>query len=260
MDWMIEDEGSWTPDYPKVDLSSIINKEDLTAEDYHTILLQTGLGKDAADELLQKKVGENKERTFAQYQKNFFSSGTYECHRVASIVYEERIRDKDGKLVKGFDIPSLKDGDILITKATHSIGWRHGHAAIVTNAATGETLEAIVLGDPSDLQNITKWETYPSFILLRLRDDKKGEAEKIAKYAKDKLLGVPYGLLTGIPNKAPDKIKETQCAHLVWYPYEHFGYDLDSDGFWLVTPKDLANSDLLEVVQVYGVDPEELWR
>jgi hypothetical protein len=46
---------------------------------------------------------------------------------------------------------------------------------------------------------------------------------------------------------------------VVWYPYERYGYDLDSDGFWLVTPKDIANSDLLEVVQVYGADPEAIW-
>ena len=70
---------------------------------------------------------------------------------------------------------------------------------------------------------------------------------------------IPYGLFTGIPNKAPENINKTQCSHLVWYPYFHFGYDLDSDGSWLVTPKDIANSDLLEIVQVYGVNPEEIW-
>ena len=33
-----------------------------------------------------------------------------------------------------------------------------------------------------------------------------------------------------------------------------FGYDLDSDGGRLVTSADLLHSDLLEVVQVYGMD------
>ena len=77
---------------------------------------------------------------------------------------------------------------------------------------------------------------------------------------KKTILDIPYGLLTGIPNKEPDTIKKTQCSHLVWYPYKHFGYDIDSDGSWLVTPKDIANSDLFEVVQVYGVNPEEIWQ
>jgi len=257
-DWLIEKDGVWTPDYPKVELGSIVNKGDLNDQDYHTIFMQTGLGREATDELLQKKVGDNRERVFKQYQKNFFSSGTYECRVSAVIVHEERMRNKDGNLVKGFEIPDLKNGDILITKATHSLGWRHGHAAIVTDAAKGETLEALRLGNPSILQNISKWQTYPSFIQLRLKD-KNGDPEKIAEYAKKEILDLPYGLLTGIPVKAPADIKKTQCSHLVWYPYEHFGYDLDSDGSWLVTPKDIANSDLLEVVQVYGVNPEEIW-
>lgn len=259
MNWVIEDDGTWKPDYPKVDLDNIVGKTALTETDYQTIYLQTGLGKDAADKLIREKVGDNRIRIFKEYQENFFSSGNYVCRRVAVIVYEERLRDRNGSLVKGFEIPDLRDGDILITKATHSIGWRHGHAAIVTNAANGETLEAILLGNPAILQNISKWQTYPSFIQLRLKNDENLDAEKIAKYAKMEMKGLPYGLLTGIPAKSPETIKKTQCSHLVWYPYERFGFDLDSDGSWLVTPNDIANSDLLEVVQVYGVNPEEIW-
>lgn len=259
LDWLTEDDGAWKPDYPKADLGSIVSKADLTDEDYKTIYMQTGLGRDAADELLQKKAGNNREKEFEIYQDNFFSSGNYECRTIAVIVKEERMRDKDGNTVKGFEIPNLKNGDILLTKATHSLGWRHGHAAIVTDAARGETLEAILLGSPSILQSTAKWRTYPSFIHLRLKDSETIDPEKIAEYAKTEILGIPYGLLTGIPVKAPEEIKQTQCSHLVWYPYEHFGYDLDSDGSWLVTPKDIAHSDLLEVVQVYGVNPEEIW-
>lgn len=259
LNWLTEDEGVWKPDYPKADLDGIASKETLTGEEYYTVFLQTGLGKSAVDELLRGKDGIQREKILERYQESFFSSERYECRQIAVIVYEERLRDEDGNLVKGFEIASLKNGDILITKATHSLGWRHGHAAIVTNAAKGETLEAILLGNPSILQNVSKWRTYPSFIQLRLKD---GEAEnpiKIAEYAKKEILGLPYGLLTGIPAKAPENLKKTQCAHLVWYPFERFGYNIDSDGSWLVTPKDIAHSDLLEVVQVYGVNPEEIW-
>lgn len=260
MDWLIEDEGTWSPDYKKIDLANILDKKELTEKDYHTILMQTGLGREAADELFKTKIGDNRIRVFENYQDDFFSSGTYECRPIAVIVYEERIRDIKGNLVDGFDIPSLQNGDVLITKATHSLGWRHGHAAIVTDASKGETLEAIVLGNPSIVQNISKWQTYPSFIQLRLKDNTKNDAGKIAAFAKKTIIDIPYGLLTGIPNKEPDEITKTQCSHLVWYPYKHFGYDIDSDGSWLVTPKDIANSDLFEVVQVYGVNPEEIWQ
>lgn len=259
MNWLTEDEGVWTPDYPRADLSGVVSKAELTDADYHTIYMQTGLGRDAADELLQKEAGENRERVFEEYQNSFFTPVDYDCRVAAVIVHSERMRDKDGKLVEGFEIPDLRNGDILITKATHSLGWRHGHAAIVTDAAKGETMEAILLGNPTLLQNVSKWRTYPSFIHLRLKNHENVDTDKIAEYAKKKMLGIPYGLLTGIPVKAPEDIKETQCAHVVWYPYECFGYDLDSDGSWLVTPKDIARSDLLEVVQVYGVDPENIW-
>jgi uncharacterized protein YycO len=258
-DLLIEKDGTWHPDYPLLELGSILDKEKLTDEDYHILLMQTGLGKDAVDELFSRKVGENRERAFEKYQQEFFAENDYQCTLSAGIVHEERLIDKDGKITKGFEIPSLKNGDILITKATHTVGWRHGHAAIVTDASKGETLEAILLGNPSQLLDVSKWQSYPSFILLRLKNAPDGEADKIAAYAKKHILNVQYGLLTGIPEKAPDKITKTQCSHLVWYPYQHFGYDLDSDGSWLVTPKDIANSDLLEVVQVFGVNPEEIW-
>lgn len=56
------------------------------------------------------------------------------------------------------------------------------------------------------------------------------------------------------PEKAPP-LTGTQCAHLVWYAYRYFGYDLDSDGGFVVTPDDLYHSDLLELVQIYGIPP-----
>lgn len=271
MNWAIEDEGSWRPDYPKADLGVILSKAELTAdtdpaaghylsdEDYRTVFLQTGLGRPAVNKLLLEYDGiDERIRVFERYQDAFFAPGRYECRVSAIIVHDERIRDESGKLRKGFEIPDIRNGDIFITKATHSLGWRHGHAAIVTDAAKGETLEAILLGNPSVFQNVEKWRTYPSFIHLRLKDEN-ADTEGIAEFAKANLLDIPYGLFTGIPEKAPDSVKKTQCSHVVWYPYQRFGFDLDSDGTWLVTPKDIANSELLEVVQVYGVDPEEIW-
>jgi uncharacterized protein YycO len=258
-DWLIEDGGTWEPNYPETDLSKIVSRPDWTEADYHTIFLQTGLAKDAADAIMEKKTGINRIKVFEKYQSDFFAPKNYTCMVDVVIVHDERLTDDEGNMKKGFEIADLQDGDILITKATHSLGWRHGHASIVTDADEGETLEAVVLGQPTLFMNVSKWQTYPSFIQLRLKD-KNADPAKIAAYAKEKMQGVPYGLLTGIPVKAPEKIKKTQCAHVVWYPFEHFGYDIDSDGSWLVTPKDIVNSDLLEVVQVYGVNPEEIWR
>lgn len=255
-----ERNATWKPDYPQVQLGNIVNKGNLNEEEYHTILMQTGLGKPAVDSLMKEiEKGQDRLDLFQEYQEDFFNSKNYECRKISLIVYEERIRNAKGDLIKGFKIPSIKAGDVLITKATHTLGWRHGHAAMVTNASKGETLEAVVWGSNSKYQNITKWQTYPSFILLRLKEDSEIVAEDIADFALKNVYDIPYGLFTGMPKKAPEGINKTQCSHLVWYPYFQFGYDIDSDGSWLVTPNDIANSDVFEIVQVFGVNPEEIW-
>ena len=256
----MESDGVWAPDYEQMDLSAIVSKPILEEEDYGTLFKQTGLGRDAVDALLEEHGSPlDREQVFEQYQENFFNPLPSECRRIGIITHEEKIRDEQGELIKGFQIPSLRDGDVLISKSTHSLGWRHGHAAIVTNANARETVEAILWGRDSVLQSVNKWQTYPSFMVLRLKDHEEGLPDRIAAYALETMQGIPYGLLTGIPRKAPEVVQKTQCAHLIWYPYHQFGYDIDSDGSWLVTPKDIANSPFFEVVQVYGMNPEAPW-
>ena len=48
------------------------------------------------------------------------------------------------------------------------------------------------------------------------------------------------------------------CSYLIWYAWNRFGYDLDSDGGRLVTCDDILNSPLVEIVQVYGLDLESV--
>ncbi len=87
------------------------------------------------------------------------------------------------------------------------------------------------------------------------------ERAKVADYAKEELVDVPYSFFPGIfTKKFPKKLKNTQCSHIVWYAYKKFGIDLDSDGRGLVTPQDLANSKHVELVQVYGFNPKKLWK
>ena len=81
------------------------------------------------------------------------------------------------------------------------------------------------------------------------------------EFAYNNLLGIPYRLATGILSKKynPDKLKGTQCAHLVWYAYKKFGVDLDSNGGAIVKPQDMALSDKVEVVQAFGFYLDKLW-
>ncbi len=256
---LIEPMGYFRPDYDKRDITGILEKEVLSDDDYKELFYQTGLGKTAVDEILKDKSGKEK---ILEFQKNFFTEYNISSEKFAVIVNHESLVDEKGKIIYGFDLAPYENGYVLITKATHSLGWRHGHAGIVTDAENEETLEAVLLGQDSMLQNINKWRSFPSFIMLKLKDASQEELDKIAEFAKINLLDVPYGLSVGLTSKKnpePSNITTTQCAHIVWYPFMQFGYDIDSDGTWLVTPKDIANSDLFEIVQIYGVDPDEIW-
>lgn len=183
-------------------------------------------------------------------------------------------------------LPVLQDGDILVTFSGHVFGWRSGHAAVVVKASEGETLEAITYGCNSAVCSVEHWKEYPCFALLRLKDITERQQAELAEYAMAEFVDVPYSLFAftdsgaGLPKAletSKDTMREkkiagsleeasseeaglaaTQCAHLVWSVYQHLGYDLDSDGGAVVTPADIFYSDLLEVVQIYGINPENI--
>ena len=111
------------------------------------------------------------------------------------------------------------------------------------------------------LQDINKWRIFPSFMMLKLKDTSLKELDEKSELAKNNQLDVPYGLTVGLTSKKnpdPNYIKTTQSAHIVWHPFMQFLYVIDSDGTLLVTSKDIANSELFEIVQIYGVDPGDI--
>lgn len=260
MEKIIEPMGFIRPDYEKTDITDILDKDSLSDDDYKELFYQTGLGEIAVDEILKDKVS-GKEKIL-KFQETFFKDNNISCDWIGIITKQESIVNNDGKPIYGFNLAPYENGYVLVTKATHSLGWRHGHAGIVTDAENQETLEAVILGSNTMLQDINKWRVYPSFMMLKLKDESQETLDEIAKFAKNNLLDKPYGLTVGITSKKnppSGNIKSTQCAHVAWYPLIQFGYDTDYDGSWLVTPKDISNSDLFEIVQIYGVDPSDIW-
>lgn len=247
------------PSYDKNDISSILEKSNLEEDDYKELFYQTGLGKTAVDEILKHDNGVSE---IYKFQESFFKNNKILCESIGIITSQESIVNDEGKPMYGFDLAPYENGYVLITKATHSLGWRHGHAAIITDSENKETLEAVILGSNTRFQNINKWRVYPSFMMLKLKDTSQETLDEVAKFAKENLYDIPYGLTVGLTDKKnpdPDNLKSTQCSHVAWYPFMQYGFDVDSDGSWLVTPKDIANSDLFEVVQIYGVNPVDIW-
>lgn len=246
-----------SPAYDQISLTQILNQDALSEEDYALLYRQTGLGRPAVRELLPLPDGKEK---ILQFQKDFFREPHIKCSQISLTACQESLIDETGSRIYGFSLAPLQDGDILLTRSMHSFGWRHGHAALVTDAAAGRTLEAISLGVDSAYQSVNGWRDWPTFMLLRPKAEYKEKAAEAVAFANEHLAGIPYNLVAGIfTAKLQEEIGGTQCAHLVWAAYMSTGLDLDSDGGKIVTVKDLANSEFLDVVQVYGVDPEEIW-
>ena len=173
----------------------------------------------------------------------------YETDTFYYIIKEEYREDEQGKRVYQQPFTDIQDGDILVTDSTYCLSFRHGHAALVVDAGKGITLEAFGLGTESEYSRLGEWRRYPHVLVLRLNAPK-GVRNAVARYAAEKLVGIPYMLSPGvIDDKDMDgSYWGTQCAHLVWAAFSACGYDIDGDKGWLVTPEDFTDSELLRLI------------
>ena len=239
------------PEYALADIGPVLEKTKksaLTKEEYKLLYEQTGMGPGGVDGL----VKEGRQQALLELQKNLFAEMPVVCTPNTIITREERTESKAL-------IPYVEEGDILVTFNCHAYMWRNGHAAIVADAEKRLVVESGQLGTESGIVSLEHWETYPAFAVLRLKKADGEERAAVGEYAAQKLVEIPYrleaqksGLQWG-----------THCAHLTWYGYKYYGYDLDSDGGWIVTPKDIFDSELLEIVQIYGMDMpdfEEIYK
>lgn len=148
----------------------------------------------------------------------------------------------------------IENGDILITFDSHFLSWRNGHAGIVVDATDGTVLEAKTLGINSSFSNINRWRTYNSFAILRVTALSSEERSEIATFASERLINVPYSLLPRfikLPLEDDRTLSGTHCSHLIWLSFMQYGYNIDSDGGFIVTPRDLYDSEYLQKVAVY---------
>ena len=231
-----------------------VKKVELSKEtDYETFFAQTGLGKEAVDELLETEDWES----IRKAQNAFLSDDTVECVSVFGwITRSDRIDSSES-----VPIVKLKSGDILVSFSTHSMGWRHGHAGLAVSE--NKVLECTSFGKNSRIVGSKHWRKYSNYVVLRVKDATKEEKEKVVEYACENLLAVPYRVTAGfIGEKAADITKPyfgLQCAYLVWYAWQSVGIDLDSNGGRLVTVRDVARSRQLEIVQIYGMCAEDIY-
>ncbi len=234
--------------YPIADISSVLGKDSLSKEDYLFIFNQTGISPGAAKSLIEK--GEYK--LLETMQELYFKKPQIKKSYIAPPVTASEKNTS-------YRVPfvDLKKGDILVTFNTHTLDWRHGHCAIVIDEKNGRLIEHMSIGNPSCITNIKEWGIYPGFAVLRYSDE--NIASKAAEYAKSHLVGIDYNVFAGVikKDKSQEKTMSSQCAHIVWQAYKAVGLDIDSSSDNIVIPKDIAMSDKLNVVQIYGINPRD---
>lgn len=227
----------------------LLTNEQLTDEDYEIIFEQSGLGKPAVDNL----IAENRISDIEKYRNYYLKDKDFTCVRTAIFAKHDTLTNNEGKRILNPDFANIENGDIIITLSIHSLGWRHGHAAIVTDAENGETAQAVRVFEKSDFGTVWEWNDFPLVAVLRVKDIDDATQNEVADFVKENMIGIPYALSAGVigGRNTEAKLITTQCAHFVWYAYKYFDIDLDSDG-GMVTPKELLHSDKLEIVQIYG--------
>lgn len=238
----------WKPTYEKVDIKSLIYKDELTDDDYQTLYYQTGFTKLAIDDL---RAGHLHSRIL-QMQEFLFAEHELIVDHFAPFTYIEEIEAEAPMAV-------LKDGDIIVSATTRVSWWRYGHAALVTNGEQNRLVESLSPGVNSATSHARTFADFENFMILRPKVDDEIKAQVVA-YAETNLIDLPYEMTTGIlSRKKAETIKKTQCAHLVWHSYYKHGIDLDSNGGMIVKPQDIALSPHVEVVQAFGFNLDTLW-
>lgn len=245
----------YSPSVQREDLTILLNRASLTDADYSQLLDQTGLGRPSVDALLEQSDG--KARIIA-FQQSYYTKAQMFTEKLNPFTSQETLIMNSQSKSDDFGLAPLKNGDILMTKSTQTLFWRHGHCGIVINAENGITLESLEPGTISMKQDISKWRYYPTLKVLRLKNADEKVIADIIKYSQNSLTGIKYRILAA---KCQSGIipKSANCSQLIWQAFNNYGYDLDSNKGMLVTPEDIAKSPLLEIVQIKGFNPEKNW-
>lgn len=139
------------------------NNIELTESDYKEILTQSGLGQPAVDKLL----ADGRPDKIEEYRDYYLQDKDFYCYRKGVFACHEHITDADGENIYNPEFADLRNGDIIVTLSIHSLGWRHGHAMIITDAEKGEGVQAVMMGEKSNSSSVLSWTKYPLVAVLR---------------------------------------------------------------------------------------------
>lgn len=237
----------WTPNIEYQSVSNILEKEVLSENDYITIFNQTGISPYSINEIKNSgDISKIKELNTMFFDRQEIKQ-KYLCFPFTTMEYN---------LDEKTPIVPVKNGDILVNFSTSTLDWRHGHSALVIDAENDKTIEHTLVGAQSHIGSVSSWGKQPKFVILRYEDE--DIVNKVVEFAKENLIGVDYDIFVGIDGNK-DKTNEkrkyaSNCSHIVWQAFKSQGIDIDSNGGLFVTPKDIALSKKLKVIQIMGID------
>ncbi len=244
----------WSPSYAKEDIAPLLEKEDLTEAEYDKIYRQTGLTEIAVDDMRGSVLGRGK---ILMIQEKFFAPFQVKSRCFNPFTYMDEIYDGDG--LAHTTLATLKDGDIIVSASTRVSWWRFGHSAIVIDSGAEYDMAECNPGAPGKKCKSSDFTILANFLVLRPKVSADIKTQVI-DFVRSTLGQVPYSFVAGIlTKKSPAELTSSQCSHYVWYAYNKFGVDLDSNGGGLVKPQDIARSEKVEVVQAYGFNLDTLW-
>ncbi len=236
-----------------IDLTDYVERlksgEELSDEDLLTISKQTGLGKDSIRTLtLTKRLNE-----IYDYQNDYLKNQKYYKSHFVLVSYEELLYESHLPFV------NIRTGDVILTSSSVTGFFRHGHAGIVINGPSGETVEAYSPLENSCISNVNTWLEYRAVMVLRLKPEYAHLADQAAKYAEENLVDVKYSLFSSTKDST-DNVKRTQCAQLVYLAFKYVGLEIDQNGDWLITAKEISKSKYFYTVEVKGFDFVKGWE
>lgn len=235
-----------------INLDEYVNKliigADLTDLEYQIIAKQTGLSKSSVLNLKQK----NKLYMLSDYQNDYLYNRKYKRNYFAFFTCEELLDEMHLPFV------DLRTGDVLITASSITSFFRHGHAGIVIDGSTGETVEAYSPLEKSCISTVDTWLSYNTIMLLRVKEGYEELAKAAAEYARNNLVNIKYSLFSST-NDSVANVKRTHCSQLVYLAYKYAGIEIDTDGNWIVTAKELSQSKYFEIIEVKGFDFQKGW-
>ncbi len=234
----------WTPDYEKASIEHVLEKEELTREDYDMLFKQTGLSQTGVDGL----IASGRKYDILEIQEAFFCGVDYYYDVFAP--FTGLFKTNDGN----YCFAALENGDILFCPGSYFSFFKLGHISIVTDSRFRIVAEAQGYENDYEFVYAGDFLASPAYMILRPKADLYTR-EAAAAYTKTELYDTKYAITSGILTpKFPESLEYTHCSHMIWYVYQRLGIDLDENGGIVVTPEDIANSKNVEIVQVFGID------